>query len=100
MTTKPYSEELVQTQAGDGVELAGAVIRPGSVAEVKPLPIVWIHGFTGRFYEPHALVIGRRLAERGYVFVTGKNRGHDYGAVLHVRAAGEERLGGAGWEKL
>jgi pimeloyl-ACP methyl ester carboxylesterase len=99
MVDKPYAEELVQTQAADGVELAGAVLRPTGTA-VKPLPIVWIHGFTGRFYEPHALAIGRRLAERGYVFVTGNNRGNNYGAVLHVRATHEERLGGACWEKL
>ena len=95
---KAYVEELVETKAADGVELAGAVIRP--VGQAKPIPVVWIHGFTGRYYEPHAIRIGRRLAERGYVFVTGNNRGHDFGAVLHVRATGEQRMGGAGWEKL
>lgn len=93
-----YVEELVQTKAADGVELSGAVIRP--VGPARPTPIVWIHGFTGRYYEPHAVAIGRRLAERGYVFVAGNNRGHDFGAVLHVRETGEERMGGAGWEKL
>jgi pimeloyl-ACP methyl ester carboxylesterase len=94
-----YSEELVHIQATDGVELAGAVIRPTG-SEVKPLPIVYIHGFTGRFYEPHALAIGRRLAERGYVFITGNNRGDNYGSILRVRATGEKRLGGAAWEIL
>jgi pimeloyl-ACP methyl ester carboxylesterase len=99
MASKTYIEELVHIEATDGVELAGAIIRP-TTAAVQPLPIVWIHGFTGRFYEPHALAIGRRLAERGYVFVTGNNRGSDYGTMLHVRARQEERLGGAAWEKL
>jgi pimeloyl-ACP methyl ester carboxylesterase len=94
-----HSEQLVQIQAADGVELAGAVIEPAGRA-TRPLPIVWIHGYTGRFYEPHALKIGRRLAERGYVFVTGNNRGNNYGTVLRVRATAEERLGGAAWEKL
>jgi dienelactone hydrolase len=94
-----YSEELVHIQATDGVELAGAVIRPTG-AEVKPLPIVYVHGFTGRFYEPHALAIGRRLAEHGYVFITGNNRGDNYGSILRTRATGEERLGGAAWEIL
>src|SRR5258708_11766814 len=96
---KTYSEQLVHIQAADGVELAGAVIEPAGPV-VKPLPIVWIHGYTGRFYEPHALLIGRRLAERGYVFITGNNRGNNYGTVLHDRETGEERLGGAAWEKL
>lgn len=95
---KAYVEELVGTRAADGIELAGAVIRP--VGQAKPTPVVWIHGFTGRYYEPHAITIGRRLAERGYVFVTGNNRGHDFGSVLHVRETGEQRMGGAGWEKL
>lgn len=99
MTTKNYTEDLVHVQATDGIELAGAVIRPSGV-EVKPLPIVWIHGFTGRFYEPHALTIGRRLAERGYVFIAGNNRGNNFGTVLHVRETGEQRLGGAAWELL
>jgi pimeloyl-ACP methyl ester carboxylesterase len=94
-----YTEELIHIWAADGVELAGAVIRPAHGA-VRPLPVVWIHGFTGCFYEPHALAIGRRLAELGYVFVTGNNRGHDYGAVLSLRATQEARLGGAAWEKL
>src|SRR5947209_5058385 len=96
---RAYDEELVHITATDGVELAGAIIRPTS-APVHSLPIVWIHGFTGRFYEPHALAIGRRLAERGHVFVTGNNRGNNYGTVLRVRATQEERLGGAAWEKL
>lgn len=99
MAAKPYTEELVRIQAADGVELAGAVIRPTESA-VQPLPIVWVHGFTGRFYEPAALGIGRRLAERGHVFVTGNNRGSNYGTILHVRATGEGRLGGAAWERL
>jgi pimeloyl-ACP methyl ester carboxylesterase len=99
MASKTYAEELVHIEATDGIELAGAVIRPIADA-VQPLPIVWIHGFTGRFYEPHALAIGRRLAERGHVFVTGNNRGNNYGTVLHARARNEERLGGAAWERL
>jgi predicted alpha/beta-fold hydrolase len=86
---KAYEEQLVETKAADGIELAGAVIRPTGPA--KPLAVVWVHGFTGRYYEPHAIKMGRRLAERGYLFVTGNNRGNNFGAVLHVRATGEQR---------
>lgn len=96
---KSYSEEIVVTQAADGIELAGAVISPAQ-GEPKRTAVVWIHGYTGRFYEPHALIIGRRFAERGYTFITGNNRGNNYGSILHVRSIGQQRLGGAAWEKL
>lgn len=94
-----YSEELVQIQAADGVELVGAVIRPAN-PRPNALPIVWVHGFTGSFCESHAIKIGRRLAERGHVFVTGNNRGHDFGAILPIRETPQQRLGGAAWEML
>lgn len=94
-----HTEELVYIQATDGVDLAGAVIRPAG-AGVQSLPIVWVHGFTGRFYEPQAVAIGRRLAERGHVFITGNNRGSDFGAVLRRGNIQEAGLGGAAWEKL
>jgi predicted alpha/beta-fold hydrolase len=77
---KPYEEELVATRAEDGVPLEGIVVRPRS-GEVRPLAIVWVHGNTGRFYEHHALAIGRDLAARGFVVVSGNNRGHDWGSV-------------------
>lgn len=99
MANNPYREELTTIQAADGVELAGAVIRPANGTPL-PLPVVWVHGFTGRFYEPVAVNVGRRLAERGHVFITGNNRGNNYGTVLRVRASGEDRLGGAAWERL
>lgn len=95
---RTYTEELVWVESEDGIAHAGAVIRPAG-GEIRSTPVVWIHGFTGRFYEPHALRIGQELARQGYVFVTGNNRGHDFGAVLHPRA-GEPRLGGAAWELL
>ena len=97
--TTAYSEELVHIATADGVALAGAIIRPTD-RPVQPLPILWVHGYTGCFYEPHTLAIGRHLAARGYLFVTGNNRGHDYGAVLQVGATHEERLGGGAWEQL
>jgi pimeloyl-ACP methyl ester carboxylesterase len=95
---KEYTEELLDITTADGVELSGAVIRPAGKA--PGLPIVWVHGFTGSYFEPHALRIGRRLAERGHVFVTGNNRGNNFGTTLSVRATGEQRMGGAAWEKL
>lgn len=96
---RSYTEELVHIKSEDGFELEGLVIRPVSGA-AKSLPIIWNHGFTGRFFEPHALAIGRELASKGFVFVTGNNRGRDFGSILRNRETGEERLAGAGWENL
>jgi pimeloyl-ACP methyl ester carboxylesterase len=94
--TRPYEEELVATRAEDGVPLEGVVIRPRS-GEPRPLPVVWVHGNTGRFYEHHALAIGRELARRGFTFVAGNNRGHDWGGVVTL-PSGERKFIGAGWE--
>jgi pimeloyl-ACP methyl ester carboxylesterase len=93
---KGYEEELVATQAEDGVPLDGVVIRPRA-GQPRALPIVWVHGNTGRFYERHALAIGRDLAGRGFAFVAGNNRGHDWGGVVTL-PAGERKMIGAGWE--
>src|SRR5438093_6366178 len=60
--------------------------------------VVWMHGFTGRFSEPHQIRIGRYLAERGHRFVSGNNRGHDFSARLVGEPGGEFRLGGGWWE--
>lgn len=91
------TEEIVQVDSEDGIRHAGVLIRPVGRAP-RPLPLVWTHGFTGRFYEPHTLAIGRLLAEQGFLVVSGNNRGHDIGAGLH-RASGVQ-LGGGWWEKL
>jgi pimeloyl-ACP methyl ester carboxylesterase len=96
---KNYTEELVHIKSEDGIELEGLVIRPAN-GETKPIPVVWNHGFTGRFYEPHAVAIGRYLAGKGFTFVTGNNRGRDFGSILRKRESGEESVGGAAWENL
>jgi alpha-beta hydrolase superfamily lysophospholipase len=93
--SKSYSEELVYTQSEDNLLLEGVVIRP--TREPKPLAIVWVHGFTGRFYAPHIITIGRTLAQQGFVFVAGNNRGHDLRAGLRKPDA-TSYIAGAGWE--
>ncbi len=93
-----YEEELVYSETEDGLLLEGAVIRPTSPS-AKPLAVVWIHGLTGRFYSLSTVRIGRALAERGYTFVTGNNRGHDFGAIYRTKA-GERLIVGGGWERF
>ena len=97
MAANAYTEELVRIESEDGLGMEGAVIRP--VGAVKPVPIVWMHGLTGKFYERHALAIGRALASKGYLFVTGNNRGHDFGTVYN-REDGSKLIAGGGWERF
>jgi pimeloyl-ACP methyl ester carboxylesterase len=66
---------------------------------MKPLALVWVHGLTGRFYGPMIVRIGRELAAGGYQFVTGNNRGHDFGTILWTRSGKARFLGGA-WERF
>ena len=94
--TDTHSEWLVSTQTEDGYSLEGVVFTPTERA--RNLAVVWMHGFTGRFYELHTVTIGRRLAERGYTFVSGNNRGHDAGAFVFNARSGESLLAGGWWE--
>ncbi|HEX5414495.1 MAG TPA: alpha/beta fold hydrolase [Chloroflexota bacterium] len=91
-------EEIVYAESEDGVSHAGLIIRPDG-EPARSLAVVWIHGLTGRFYEPHAVRIGRDLAARGYTFIVGNNRGHDAGALIH-RSNGESELAGGYWERF
>ncbi|MFN8632690.1 MAG: alpha/beta fold hydrolase [Chloroflexota bacterium] len=90
-----WTEEIVWIETDDGIEHDGVVIRPTGAA--NGTVITWMHGFTGHFSEPHQIRIGRYLAERGYTFVSGDNRGKHFGASLG-QYEGEYRIGGAYWE--
>lgn len=95
---RAYEEELVYTESEDGLLLEGAVIRPTSPS-TKSLAVVWIHGLTGKFYSLSTVRIGRELANRGYTFVTGNNRGHDFGAIYRTKS-GDRLIVGGGWERF
>jgi pimeloyl-ACP methyl ester carboxylesterase len=97
--TETHREKLVYTESEDGYLLEGAVFTPADGGRGK-LPVVWMHGFTGRFYEQHTVAIGRRLAARGHVFVTGNSRGHHLGANVVNLRGGEHMHGGAWWEQF
>ena len=89
------TEEIVWIKTDDGIEHHGVVIRP--TGPPTGTAVVWMHGFTGHFSEPHQIRIGRYLAERGHLFVSGDNRGHHLGASLGERD-GQPRIGGGWWE--
>lgn len=95
---KAYSEEIVYTDTEDGLVLEGVVIRP-TTASARPVAVVWVHGLTGRFYAKSSMLTGRDLAAEGYTFVSGNNRGHDFGARI-PRKEGEPVLAGGGWERF
>jgi pimeloyl-ACP methyl ester carboxylesterase len=90
-----WTEEIVWIKTDDGIEHNGVVIRP--TGPPSGTAVVWMHGFTGHFSEPHQIRIGRYLAERGHLFVSGDNRGRHFGANLG-EWEGPFRIGGAWWE--
>jgi len=92
------SEKIVYTRSEDGLLLEGAVIRHAA-PDSKPVGLVWVHGMVQKFYFPTTVEIGRDLATRGYVFVTGNNRGHDFGAMI-MGPDGTPRLIGGAWERF
>src|SRR5712692_3760801 len=90
------AEKIIYTTTEDDLILEGLVIRPTG----GPTPntaVIWIHSLGGKFYTPPPVGVGRHLAEAGFVFVSGNNRGHDFGTMLR-RPSGEAVLGGGGWE--
>src|SRR5262245_3074977 len=89
-------EELVEAPTEDGLVHSGLLIRP--TARLKsPVGIVWVHGAGVNCYAPSFVRIGRELARAGFVFVTGNNRGHDFGTPLGWHD-GQAIRGGLGWE--
>jgi dienelactone hydrolase len=96
---KAYTEELVFIETEDGLPHEGLVIRPTD-RESLPVPLLWIHGLTGKFYSRTIVQIGRELAARGHTFVTGNNRGHDFGYPYRPSPDTAPRLYGGGWELI
>jgi len=100
---KHYTEELVYTEAEDGIILAGLVIQPAA-EPVKSTAVVWIPGLSIHFYHPSFIPIGRELAGLGFTFVIGNHRGHDIGANLWRKTADGQGMiptrGGALWERF
>ncbi len=93
-----YQERLVCTDTEDGIRLDGALIGP-SAPSARPIAVVWVHGGGSNFYQPMYVRVGRVLAARRLVFITGNTRGHDYGSWCE-HADGTSFLGGAAWERL
>lgn len=51
------TEEIVWVETEDGIRHDGVVVRPTGAP--TGTVVVWMHGFTGHFSEPHQIQIGR-----------------------------------------
>jgi len=90
-------ERIVHTASEDGFRLDGVLIRPAEPA--RPVAVVCVPGLYAAFYDPPYVELGRELAARGYAYLVGNDRGHDFGAVLRA-PDGKPVPGGGGWERL
>lgn len=92
-----FTEEIVFVDSEDRLTLQGLLFRPGM--PVSDIPVLWIHGLFSSFYENSYVALGRELSGRGFVFLSGKTRGHDFGSTLRT-AGGPQVTGGSSWERL
>ncbi len=92
-----FTEEIVFVDSEDRLTLQGLLFRPEKPA--SEIPILWIHGLFSSFYENAYVSLGRELAGRGLVFLSGKTRGHDFGATIRTSGGGQVTAGSS-WERL
>jgi dienelactone hydrolase len=100
-----YSEEIVFAPSEDQRWMAGVLMRPSGPA--RSVGVVCIHGATRFFYEPTLVSLGRELAQRGYVVLSGNTRGHDVASddtpwplSMGPDDLASWRLGGNSWERF
>ncbi|HUE75952.1 MAG TPA: alpha/beta fold hydrolase [Chloroflexota bacterium] len=93
-----WTEKLVYADTADGFQHAGIMFRPVEPTSARPIGVVWNHGLGGTFYATHVVRIGRALAEQGYTFIAGHNRGHDVGAMVRRPKEATAVLAGGVWE--
>jgi len=90
-----FAEQIVYVRAKDDIVNGGVLFAPPKNS-VKPIAIIWIHGWGVNFYSPTYVAIGRALAERGYTCIAGNTRMHDIGTVEGERY-GKRIRGGGYW---
>jgi pimeloyl-ACP methyl ester carboxylesterase len=100
-----HSEEIVFAPSEDQHWMAGVLMRPAT-GPARSVGILYIHGATGFFYEPSGVYLGRELAQRGYLFVSGNTRGHDVASddlpwlfTHRPDDVANYRLGGTSWAR-
>jgi pimeloyl-ACP methyl ester carboxylesterase len=94
-TSGKFPEELVYVRSSDDVVNGGAMFRPPK-SESRPIAIIWMHGWGVNFYQPTYVMIGRRLAERGFTTIAINTRMHDIGTI-EKQPFGKRVRGGGYW---
>jgi pimeloyl-ACP methyl ester carboxylesterase len=87
------AEELVYSMSRDTVFNAGLLFHPKKEL-LKPLAVIWVHGWGVNFYSPSYIAIGRAFAERGYTFISVNTRMHDLANVEGYKSGKRVRGGG------
>src|SRR6185369_1070806 len=87
--------ELVHVRAKDDVVNGGAVFVPPQ-DPVRPIAVIWVHGWGVNFYQPSYVNVGTALARRGITCIMANTRMHDLGNVAGQRD-GKRLRGGGYW---
>lgn len=93
LTPEKFPEELVSVRSKDDIVNGGALFNPPTNS-IKPIAVIWIHGWGVNFYQPTYVNIGRALAELGYTCISANTRMHDLGNVAGYRWGKRIRAGG------
>ena len=101
-----FHEEIVFAPSEDQRWMAGVLMQPNDDAR-QPVGVICIHGANAFFCFPPYIPLGRALAERGYLYLSGNTRGHDVGNMdfpwpLNTRpeTGPKIHLGGGGWSRF
>ena len=91
-----FPEQLVYVRSADDLVDTG-VLFTSPRQPLKPLAIIWVHGWGANFYTPSYVGIGRALAERGFPTISVNTRMHDIGNVEKYTFLGKRVRGGGYW---
>jgi len=91
-----FPEQLVYVRSTDEV-VDGGVLFTSASSPLKPLAVIWVHGWGANFYTPSYVGIGRELAQRGFPTVSVNTRMHDIGTVEKYTLLGNRVRGGGYW---
>lgn len=86
-------EEVVYVMSKDTVFSAGLLFH-SKKDSMKPIAVVWVHGWGINFYLPSYISIGREFAKRGYTFISVNTRMHDLANVEGYKGGKRVRGGG------
>lgn len=91
-----FPEQLVYVRSADDL-VDGGVLFTSTSSSLKPLAIIWVHGWGASFYTPSYVGIGRALAERGFPTISINTRMHDLANVEKYTLLGKRVRGGGYW---